>query len=105
MTAALLRGTIGKSTTLPCSKDGETVAIKNKLFPFTFEEWEEVGDYGDQQFCNVVFTKDFGPFKKDEKLDCLAFFSDQALLMEYSIGGRPLRQVNVHCVPGRNDID
>jgi hypothetical protein len=73
-----------------------------KVLPITWDKWDEAGGFGEIQFYNVQFTQDFGPFKKDDFVDCLFVSQLQGVVREYASDGDILRETNIKYVAGGN---
>lgn len=82
---------------LPIEEESERKPID--LIPATFTDWDEGGgDYGDIQFYQVEFTEEFGPWKKGQRVQALAFYLSKCLLREYK-DGEEVMSINVKLIP------
>lgn len=75
---------------------------QERVLPITWEKWDHGGDVAELQFYNVKFTKDFGPFKKDDFVDTLWVSYLEGVVREYASDGDTLRETKIKCVAGEN---
>lgn len=60
--------------------------INENTIPFSWEEWYPQ-DTCVNTYNNVVFTDDFGVFKKDEKIKCLTVDYGKGFIESYNEDG------------------
>ncbi len=67
------------------------------LLPISYDGWDDISDSANQ-FYNVEFTRDWGPFKVGDKIHTLAIFDD-GKIATYDEGGNETNVVSVRLVP------
>ncbi len=60
---------------------------REKTLPIEWEEWDQAGD-NDLMFIGVTFLEDFGPWKKDARINCLCLELSNARLYEIDADGK-----------------
>lgn len=72
---------------------------QGKFLPITWEKHDGKGEYGYIEFYNVTFTDDFGPWKKDQKVDCLFLAVIEGKLQEYDTKNNLKTSFDIKIVP------
>lgn len=73
--------------------------ITDKVLPITWGYWDPAGEYGDTQFYNVVFTENFGSFKKNQKVPVLLLSMSRGIICDFDEDGNKQNIVEIKFVP------